>query len=229
MMTEACVWPHVGGSYSVDSWSYPSKLGWVCPLSKEGYQFSVRNRDELMNAPCPHKWWSTLNSDFFGSSSSFPHVGGIDGLVCESVCKAGLMSANFDSKQSMDSVDLPSTCHPSPSLTTVAVWSWEVIPPLWCHWPIRYVAPLSEEDSWCSSPSFRCGVSAFSSFGQIRCSLEIGWRHPNSERLTLQLQTNSHNTCTVQDVSASGIILSLTVYGMQRCASSYPVRLSERS
>ena len=34
-------------------------------------QFSVRNRDVLMNVKSPHKWWSTLKSAVFGSSSSF--------------------------------------------------------------------------------------------------------------------------------------------------------------
>ena len=37
---------------------------------------------------------------------------------CESVFKADLLSGNFDSKQSREAVDLPLTCHPSPSLTT---------------------------------------------------------------------------------------------------------------
>ena len=32
-------------------------------------QFSVRSRDVLKNAECPHKWWSTLKSAVFGSSS----------------------------------------------------------------------------------------------------------------------------------------------------------------
>ena len=31
-------------------------------------QFSVRSLDVLMNAQCPHKWWSTLKSAVFGSS-----------------------------------------------------------------------------------------------------------------------------------------------------------------
>ena len=38
--------------------------------------------------------------------------------MCESVGKADLLSDHFDSKQSRESVDLPLTCHPSPSLTT---------------------------------------------------------------------------------------------------------------
>ena len=81
--------------------------------------------DVLMNTQCPHKWWSTLKLAVFGSSSdsSLPPPGG---LVCESVGKADLLSAHFDGKQSRDPVDLPSTCHPSPSLTTFAFWSREV-------------------------------------------------------------------------------------------------------
>ena len=52
-------------------------------------QFSDRNRDVLMNVQSPHKWWSTVKSAVFGSSSSLPPLvreGG--GLVCESVGKA---------------------------------------------------------------------------------------------------------------------------------------------
>ena len=66
-------------------------------------------------------------SAVFGSSSSLPPLiseGG--GLVCESVGKAGLLSAHFDSKQSREAVDLPLTCHPSPSFTTFAFRSNEV-------------------------------------------------------------------------------------------------------
>ena len=90
-------------------------------------QFSDRNRDVLMNVQFPHKWWSTLKSAVFGSSSSLPPLvseGG--GLVCESVGKADLLSDHFDSKQSWEAVDLPLTCHPSPSLTTLAFRSSEV-------------------------------------------------------------------------------------------------------
>ena len=53
----------------------------------------------------------------FGLSSSLPPlVGGGGGLVCESVGKADLLSDHFDGKQYRESVDLPLTCHPSPSL-----------------------------------------------------------------------------------------------------------------
>ena len=48
------------------------------------------------------------------------------GLVCESVGKADLLSDHIDSKQSREAVDLPLTCHPSPSFTTFAFRSSEV-------------------------------------------------------------------------------------------------------
>ena len=92
-------------------------------------QFSVRSRDVLMNAQCPHKRWSTLKSAVFcsGSDSSIPPLIGAGGdLVCESVGKADMLSAHFDEKQSRYTVDLPSTCHPFPSLTTFAFRSREV-------------------------------------------------------------------------------------------------------
>ena len=90
-------------------------------------QFCDRNRAVLMNVLSPHKWWSTLKSAVFGTSSSLPPLvseGG--GLVCESVGKADLLSDRFDSKQSREAVDLLLTCHPSPILTTVAFRSREV-------------------------------------------------------------------------------------------------------
>ena len=82
-----------------------------------------------MKAQCPHKWWSTLKSAVFGSSSDLSLislVGAGGGLVCESVGKANMLSAHFDGKQSRDPVDLTSTCHPSPSLTSFAFRSQEV-------------------------------------------------------------------------------------------------------
>ena len=81
----------------------------------------------LLNVHSPHKWWSTLKSAVFGSSSSMPLVfigGGV--LVCESVCKADIVSDHFVSKQSRESADLPFTCHPSPRLTTLSFRSNEV-------------------------------------------------------------------------------------------------------
>ena len=66
-----------------------------------------------MNVQSPHKWWSTLKSGVFGTSSSLPvliNEGG--GLVCESVGKADLLSDHFDSKQSREAAELPLTCLP---------------------------------------------------------------------------------------------------------------------
>ena len=55
----------------------------------------------------------------FGSSSALALlVSEGDGLECESISKADLLLDHFVSKQSMEAVDLPLTCHPSPSLTT---------------------------------------------------------------------------------------------------------------
>ena len=89
--------------------------------SEAKHQFSDRNRDVLMNVQSPHKWWSTLKSAVFGSSSSLPPLVGDGGeLVCVSVGKADLLSDHSDSKQSREAVDLPLTCHPSPSLITFA-------------------------------------------------------------------------------------------------------------
>ena len=61
-------------------------------------QFSVRSRDVLMNALCPHKWWSTLKWAVFGSSSDSslpPLIGAGGGLVCESVGKADMLWGPF--------------------------------------------------------------------------------------------------------------------------------------
>ena len=87
----------------------------------------VTNTAVLMNVQSPHKWWSTLKSGVFGTNSSLPPLvneGG--GLVYESVGKADLLSHHFDSKQSREAVDLPCSCHPSPSVTTFAIRSREV-------------------------------------------------------------------------------------------------------
>ena len=60
-----------------------------------------------------------------GSDSSLPLMGGGGGMVCESVGKAEMLMANFNGKQYRDPVDLTSTCHLSPSLTTFAFRSRE--------------------------------------------------------------------------------------------------------
>ena len=55
-----------------------------------------------------------------------PLIGAGCGLVCEFVGKADMLSAYFHGKQSRDPLDVPSTCRPSPSLTTFAFRSREV-------------------------------------------------------------------------------------------------------
>ena len=80
-----------------------------------------------MNVHSTHKWWSALKPALFSSSSSLsPLVSEGGGLVCVSIGKIDLLSDHFDSKQSMEAVDLPLTCHPSLSLTTIAFRSSEV-------------------------------------------------------------------------------------------------------
>ena len=75
----------------------------------------------------PHKWWSTLKSAVFGLSLSLPPlVGGGSGLVCESVGKADLLENHFAGKRSRECVDLPLTCHQSPSFISFAFRSSEV-------------------------------------------------------------------------------------------------------
>ena len=62
-----------------------------------------------------------IKSGVFSSSSSLPpFVSEGGGLMYELVGKAELLSDHFDSKQSREVVDLPNTCHPSPSLATFA-------------------------------------------------------------------------------------------------------------
>ena len=75
------------------------------------HKFSDRSRDVLMNAHCPHKWWSTLKSAVFGSrsdSSLPPLIGKGGGLACESVGKADMPSALL--KES--SPGIQTICHP---------------------------------------------------------------------------------------------------------------------
>ena len=69
---------------------------------------------------------SLLSLRCCSSSTLPPLVSEGDILVCESVGKADLLSDHFDSRQSREAVDLPITCHPSPSLITFAFRSSEV-------------------------------------------------------------------------------------------------------
>ena len=74
-------------------------------------QFSVKNKDVLINTQYPNKWWSTLKFAVFSLSLSLPPLVGGLGLS-RSVGKADQLSDYFDSKQSRESVDLlPTAIH----------------------------------------------------------------------------------------------------------------------
>ena len=84
-------------------------------------QFSVRNRDVLMNALSPHKWRSTLKSSVRPAGVRLEFVitslvRGGGGQLCESIGKPYLLSDHFYSKLSREPVDQQPTYHPSPSL-----------------------------------------------------------------------------------------------------------------
>ena len=97
MMTAACIRPQAGGL------TLEARFNWYefvhyqrsanAVYAEAMRQFSVRSRDVLMNTQCPHKWWSTLKSAVFGSSSDLslpPLIGAGGGLVWESVRKADM-------------------------------------------------------------------------------------------------------------------------------------------
>ena len=82
-------------------------------------------------------------------SSSLPLlVGGGGGLLCESVGKAGLLSDNFDGKQSREYVDLLLTCFSSLRLTSFAFGSSKVrhlfleLDPYGCSEPLGMFPPF---------------------------------------------------------------------------------------
>ena len=94
--------------------------GKSCPLSSEIYseanrQFSDSNRDVLMNARSPHKWWSTLKSAVFGLRLLVWVVDWCASRFVKLVCCQPILTAS-----SPESVELPLTCHPSPILITFA-------------------------------------------------------------------------------------------------------------
>ena len=100
-----------------------------------------------MDALWPHKWWSTLKSSVFGSSSdsSLPPLLGGGEVVVLSGLWVGREGRNdvvpfllVDGKHYWDPIyiDLPSTCHQSPSLTTFTFRSWEVRHSCWIWIPM---------------------------------------------------------------------------------------------
>ena len=78
--------------------------------------------------------YDRVKSVVFDLSSSLPPLSlfvGVVCLVCKSVGYADLLSVHFGqlskNKQSRESVDLPLTCHPFPTLITVAFQSRELL------------------------------------------------------------------------------------------------------
>ena len=158
------------------------------------------------------------------------------GVVVWSVNRSGSRNAvsHFDGKLSRDPVYLPSTWNSSPSVITFAFRLHEVRVLLldldsFGGTDLLGMFPLFfEEDSWCSGPSSRCGISAASLL--VAFLLAGEWlMSPNSKGsnflLSCQLQINFLNTYTVLGFWASGVGLSWAFYGMQRCASNHPIRL----
>ena len=114
-----------------------SRVNWKefvrCQVRANGTYSEARRRFRVKNGysqeyPGPLiSGGSTLKSAVFRLSSSLPSlIGGGGGLVSDSVGKADLLSDYFDGKQPRESVDLPLTCHLSPSLIAFAFRSIEV-------------------------------------------------------------------------------------------------------
>ena len=173
-------------------------------------QFSDRNRAVLIYAQSPHKWWSTLKSAVFGTNSSLPPLvseGG--GLVYESIGKADLLSDHFE--QSSEAVDLPLTCHPSPSLTTFAFRSRGVrrllldLDPQGDTDPLGMFPIFLKRTADVMAPRLiACSASAACSSEWFPVLLETGQCHSNSEGYTVlfccQLPTNFHTISIVQGI-----------------------------
>ena len=145
----------------------------------------------LLNVQSPQSD-GPLSSLRFGSSSLLPPpVSESGGLVCESVGKADLLSDDFDSKQSIEAIDLPLTCHPFPSLTTFAFRASEV------RRLLLDLDPYGGTDPYGMFPLFlkrtadvmgpRLSVVSACWSGKFPCSVETGLCHPNSERSTVLL------------------------------------------
>ena len=84
-------------------------------------------QNTLSGASQPHKWWSTLKSFLFGVESALPPLRKADGSITfDPNIKAQILSDVFQSKQSDQRLDLPSTCFPSEEFCYFAFKSSEV-------------------------------------------------------------------------------------------------------
>ena len=90
--------------------------------------FSVRCRDKLASCASSHNWWGTLKQSVFGTDNAIPPLQSHGGtLISDPAGKAELLSSWFDSKQSRESVPLPSTCYRQPLFSGFAFRSREVL------------------------------------------------------------------------------------------------------
>ena len=209
--------------------------------SEDKCQFSDRKRDVLMNVQSPHKWWSSLKSVVFGSSSSLPPLvreGG--GLVCESVGKADLLSDHFDRKQSREAVDLLLTCHPSPSLTTFTFRSSEVRGLLLGLDPYGGTDPLGTFPLFLKRTADVMAPRLSLVFRRFVCvdSFRACWREANVTPIPegpLSSSVANYRPISITSVLSKvferlhGVGSSWTIYGTQWCAFNHKVCLSERS
>ena len=187
-------------------------------------------------------------SAVFGSSLSLPQLISEGGeRVCESVGKTDLLSDHFDSMQSSEAVDLPITCHPSPSLTTFAVRSREVrrllldLGPYGCTDPLGMFHFFLKRTADVMAPLL-CVV-----FRRLVClgSFPAAFRQANVTPIPkgpLSFFVVNYRPISITSVLSNVFerlvsvhlrrfmaCSSWTIYGTQWCDSNHPVCLSERS
>lgn len=84
-------------------------------------------KDILSGTSQPHTWWSALKSSLFGIDSSIPPLLKPDGSVTyDPLEKARIFAANFNSKQSSESIHLPHGCHQLPRFNSISFRSSEI-------------------------------------------------------------------------------------------------------
>ena len=162
------------------------------------------------------------------------------GLVCESVGKVDMLSDHFDSKQSREAVDLPLTCHPSPSLTTFEFRSSEERRLLLDLDPYGGTDPLGMLSLFLKSPAdviaprlsvvFRrlVRLGSFPSCRRQANVTPIPKGPPSSSVVNYRPIFITSVLSKVFELLVS-VRLGRTIYGTQWCPSNHPVCLSERS
>ena len=114
--------------------------------------------------------------------------------MCESIGKADLLSEHFDSKHSREAVDLPLTCHPSPSLTTFAFRSSEVR---------RLLLVLDSSGTWDPSGFMSHTLQSALESGQEARIVQIDFSEAFAR------VNHQGNLCKLYSVDISGSVLSI--------------------